>query len=450
MEVERQLKVGRRYNLLVGGSRSGKTFLAVKHVVRRALIARGSRHGIFRFRGNAVRASIRLDTLPKVLQLCYPKLKLHYHDQDGYASLPNGSEIWWGGLDEKERVEKILGLEFATILRNETSQIPYSSALVLRTRLAQVCYDRFGNQLVQQELADLNPVGKSHYTHREHIQGINPINRRPIEDFASEFYYSFLQPHDNAANLDKAYLDSLSRAPERYRRRFYDGQYVDDVEGALWTMEALDHARCTADDVPATLDRVVVAVDPSGTDGDEDTRSADVGIVVAGRAGTGNDSVGYLLGDYTCNEPPEVWGRIVVEAYRRHKADRIVAEVNFGGAMVKFVVDTAARAMGITLPPVELVTASRGKAVRAEPVSVLVGHEHDGEWVGDRMRHAVPDRDPEEFIQLEEELLNFSVFGYLGASSPNRADAYVWAFTDLLLGEQTLPLWTRKDLELVP
>ncbi len=443
LEVERQLKVGRRYNLLVGGSRSGKTFIYIKHIIRRALIADGSRHAVFRFRGNAARTSIWLDTLPKVQRLCYPGLKFQSHSMDGYLETPNGSEIWIGGLDEKERVEKILGQEHATIFLNECSQIPFSSVLTARTRLAQVCHDRRGRVLIQQELKDLNPVGRSHYSHREHIQGIDPENRRPIKNFDRDYFFEFLQPQDNAANLDPAYIESLANAPARYRRRFYEGQYVDDVEGALWTMEALDHARCDLEDVPDTLDRVVVAVDPSGTDGDEDTRSDDIGIVVAGRSGTGDKSCAYLLKDLTCNEPPEVWGRRVVQAFRDYGADRIVAEANYGGEMVKFVVDTAARGMRIVLPPVQLVKASRGKAVRAEPVSVLCGHLHNEEWVGDRVVHAG------EFVELEEELLNFSVYGYLGPKSPNRADAYVWALTDLMLGEQVPSLWSRRDIELV-
>ncbi len=625
LEVEENLRRGRRHNLLVGGSRSGKTFLYVKHIVRRALLADESRHAVLRFRANSVRSSIRLDTLPKVVRMCYPRLQLHYHDMDGYASTPNGSEIWWGGLDEKERIEKILGTEFCvdpeskvltadlrwvpavslqagdeligfpeslegrcrllpsfveqhkiitsrkfriktnkgttvvsanhrfvayyddgrgkgtsgspyrtfswlaaqdlrlgdairfttspwkegtssvgfrgvsvdeqnsryllaginpegnhvaiveeiedlgegpvvsmqtstktfihdgfmghncTIFLNEASQISFNTVQVTRTRLAQVCRTRTGKLLAQQELIDLNPVGKGHYTHREHIQHIDPESRRPMdpEFVRRELYYSFIQPHDNSGNLDPGYLDSLARLPARTRRRFYEGQYVDDVEGALWTMEALDHARTDPEDLPEDLDRVVVAVDPSGTSGSEETRSDDVGIVVAGREGTGEDSTGWLIEDATCNEPPEEWGRRAVMLYRKHRADRIVAEVNFGGDMVRAVIDAAARAQGIALPPVVMVRSSRGKAIRAEPVSVLAGHVHNDEWTGDRVRHAG------DFRDLEEEMMNFSVFGYSGTRSPNRADAYVFAMTDLMLGEQVPQLWSQRDLEVV-
>jgi Phage terminase large subunit/Terminase RNaseH-like domain len=444
LEVEANLRRGLRYNLLVGGARSSKTTLFVKHVIRRALLAPESRHGMFRFRANAAERSLRRDTIPKVVRMCYPRLRLLYHDQLGYATTPEGSEIWWGGLDDRDRVEKILGLEFATLMLNEVSQIRYATVLTVRTRLAQVCRTKRGQILAQQELMDLNPVGKGHYTHREFIQHIDPETRRVLSEAEiGDQYHAFLQPQDNAPNLDARYLESLARAPARYRKRYYEGQYVDDIEGALWTMEGLDRARVSPTEIPDTMDRVVVAIDPSGTSGDEDTRSDDVGIVVAGREGTGEGSVGWLLEDATCNEPPREWATRAIALYHKWGADRIVAEGNFGGAMVREVIDATARAMNRVLPPVELVTASRGKAVRAEPISALCGYGVDDEWVQGRVKHAG------EFVELEEELLNFSKYGYTGPRSPNRADAYVWALTDVMLGEQSGNLWGRGDMELV-
>lgn len=445
LEVERELRRGRRYNLLVGGSRSSKTTLFVKHIVRRALLADASRHVMFRFRGVAARQSLRLDTLPKVCRMCFPKLRVEYHDGDGYATFPNGSELWWGGLDEKERVDKVLGLEFATIFLNEVSQIRYATVLTVRTRLAQVARVHDGRRLSQQELMDLNPVGKSHYTYREHILHIDPENRRPLEaDFVQkDMYHEFLSPLDNAANLDPRYIAGLARAPARFKKRYYLGQYAEDVEGALWPIEALDHARATTDEIPETLDRCTVAIDPSGTAGVEDSGSDDVGIVAAGRQGTGERSIGWLLEDATCNEPPRIWARRAINLYDKWGADHIVAEANFGGAMVKEVIDATARSMNRVLPPVQLVTASRGKAIRAEPVSVLIGELIDDEWNGCRIRHVG------EYPELEDELMSFSRHGYMGERSPNRADAYVWAFTDLMLGEQSINLWGVHDLELV-
>ena len=93
---------------LGGGSRSGKTFLLVRAVLIRAMKSAGSRHAIFRFRFNACKQSIVLETLPKVMDLCFPGLraKASIDRTDWFMTLPNGSEIWFGGLDDKERVEK--------------------------------------------------------------------------------------------------------------------------------------------------------------------------------------------------------------------------------------------------------------------------------------------------------------------------------------------------------
>jgi phage terminase large subunit-like protein len=128
------------------------------------------------------------------------------------------------------------------------------------------------------------------------------------------------------------------------------------------------------------------------------------------------------LADRTCNLPPEGWGRVAVTAFHEFKADRIVGEKNFGGDMVRATIHAVDPNI-----PFKAVEASRGKAVRAEPVSALYGHEQNGQWIKDRVRHVG------EFLKLEGELLDFSTAGYMGLRSPNRADALVWALTDLML-----------------
>ncbi len=429
-ELNHLLRGPQRHSLIYGGSRSGKTFLFVRAILIRALRAPGSRHAMLRLRGNAARASLWLDTLPKVRRLCFPDVPLRDHRADGYISLPNGSEIWIGGLDDKDRVEKILGMEFSSIYLNECSQIPYSSVLTVMTRLAQTLPG-----LKQRSYWDLNPTGTRHYTSLLFVQHRDPISLRPLTD-PDQYQFSFANPTDNLENLSAEYIASLENLPERQRRRFFSGEYQSEVEGALWTVENIEHARCTQDDVPADLRRVVVAIDPSGTAGDEDTRSDSVGIIVAGLS---MDGIAYILADRTCNLPPEGWARVAVNAYHEFKADRIVAEKNYGGDMVRAVLHTADQNVYV-----ELVDASRGKAVRAEPVSALYGFQRDGQWEKDRVRHVG------EFHELEDQMLNFSTAGYLGDRSPDRADALVWALTDLLV--QPMPNYgifelTRRQAE---
>ena len=112
----KKLLRAQRHTLLVGGSRSGKTTLLVHEIAERALRAANSRHAILRLHANAARASIALDTLPKVFRLAFPGTPLRRHRSEGYSSLENGSEIWIGGLGDQDQVEKILEKENVTIL----------------------------------------------------------------------------------------------------------------------------------------------------------------------------------------------------------------------------------------------------------------------------------------------------------------------------------------------
>lgn len=216
-----------RFACLVGGTRSGKTFLGVRNIVVRALKGAGSRHALLRFRANAARASLALDTLPTVMRRCFPSVRIEEHRQDGFFQLPNGSQLWIGGLDDKDRVEKILGLEFVTIFLNEASQIPYASAMVAFTRLAQVVPG-----LKQRAYVDLNPIGKAHWTNRLFGDKVDPISGRPLAA-PEQYARAFLNPSDNAHNLAPEFLRQLEDLPEKARKRFLEGVYVDEIDGAL-------------------------------------------------------------------------------------------------------------------------------------------------------------------------------------------------------------------------
>jgi phage terminase large subunit-like protein len=402
-EAKALLQSGRRHVLLVGGARSGKTTVIVNEIAERAVRADNSRHIILRFRFNAVRPSIALDTLPKVFRLGFPQEPVKKHRTDGYFSLENGSEIWFAGLDDCERVEKILGKEYATIFFNEASQIPYASVLVALTRLAQVV-----KELPQAAFYDLNPTTKGHWTNVLFGDKRDPVSRLPLDE-PGDYANLFLNPADNP-HLSDAYLKSLQRLPERQRKRFYDGVYVDDLDGALFSYEII--ARNRVAELPvARRQRVVVAVDPSGASGQDDARADEIGIVVAAR---GDDGHAYVLADRSLRDAPAVWGRAVVAAYYEFRADQIVAEENFGGEMVRFVIRAAdANA------PVRVMSASRGKALRAEPVSAL--YEQG-------LVHHVG-----RFATLEDQLCAFTTAGYRGEGSPDHADALVFAVSELML-----------------
>jgi PBSX family phage terminase large subunit len=189
------------YVCLFGGSRSGKTFLLVRQVVLRALKAPNSRHAIFRFRFNAIKASIIMDTFPKVMALAFPGVGYALNKTDWFAEFNNGSQIWFGGLDDKERTEKILGQEFVTIYFNETSQIPYPSITMAITRLAQkVEQDADGRQLKPRCYFDLNPPTKAHWSYKLFILKQDPETKKPLSN--PDDYASFqINPHDNQRDL---------------------------------------------------------------------------------------------------------------------------------------------------------------------------------------------------------------------------------------------------------
>jgi phage terminase large subunit-like protein len=230
--------------------------------------------------------------------------------------------------------------------------------------------------------------------------------------------------YENADNLAPAFLQAVRTKYEgsRLGRQELHAELLLDVPGALWTRDMIDRANGSWK-LP-DMKRVVVAVDPSGTRGAEDQGDS-VGIVVAG---LGSDGFGYVLADRTCKLSPEGWGREAVKAYREFKADRIVAERNFGGAMVEHVIRTVDRNVSY-----QEVTASRGKIVRAEPVASL--------YEQGRVRHAGA------FPQLEDELCGMTSDGYVGDGSPDRADALVWAISQLMVEPQHTPArWVTMNI----
>lgn len=395
--------------LAYGGSRSGKTFNFVRAVMTRAL-AHPSRHAMLRYRFNHIKASIIYDTLPKVMELCFPGVAEHckLDKTDWFYTLPNGSQVWFGGLDDKERTEKILGSEYATIFLNECSQIPFASRNMAMTRLAQ------NTPLRLKAYYDCNPPGMGHWTYKLFIEKRDPDRKTPLAD-PSNFAALLMNPKDNP-NLPESYLRELEGMSEAMRRRFLLGQFSDMSESQLWTLELLDQQRIVDGAIPDMV-RIVVAIDPSGASGEEDERSDEIGIVVVG---LGKDGRGYVLEDLSGRMAPAAWGRAAVSAFERWEADCIVAEENFGGAMVGEIIRAARPGT-----PYRSVKASRGKIVRAEPVAALF-EQQKMSLVG-------------YFPDLEDQLCSMTTSGYVGSRSPDRADAMIWAVASLF------PALTQRD-----
>lgn len=220
---------------------------------------------------------------------------------------------------------------------------------------------------------------------------------------------------DNAGNLPSAYLEAMRQdfGDTRLGRQELHGEMLSDIEGALWTRSMLD-AALTQSKTPEWK-RIVVAVDPpASAQGDA------CGIIVAA---LGADNAAYVLADCSVElASPEQWAKAVAQAAEHWNADRVIAEANQGGAMVESVLRAAECSL-----PIKLAHATRGKSARAEPVAALyeVGRVHHCGLFG----------------QLEDQLCGLMPGGeYQGPGrSPDRADALVWAITELMLGKKRKP-----------
>ena len=235
-----------------------------------------------------------------------------------------------------------------------------------------------------------------------------PIIRRLLEGAQTVITGGAMEANINLADGWKAdMVDTYGGT--RLGRQELDGELIEDVEGALWPRRVIEAGRVR--EAPHTL-RVVIGVDPPAGSG---PGSDACGIVAVG---LGADGRGYVLADASVRgQRPEQWAEVVAGAARRFAADRVVAEKNQGGDMV----DAVLRAADASLP-VKLVHASRGKAARAEPVAAL--------YARGRVAHVGA------FPQLEDEMAGLTAGGgYQGpGGSPDRADALVWALTELMLG----------------
>lgn len=224
---------------------------------------------------------------------------------------------------------------------------------------------------------------------------------------------------DNLANLAPSYRKNVIEPylGTRLGRQEIDAEILLDVPGALWTTEIIGYApaptirRNGTDEID--LARLVVAVDPNATEGED---ADECGIVVAGMS---YDGRGYLLADRSARVGPRAWAPRAVEAAHEFDAECIVVEANQGGDMARMTVEAVVservrRGVGRRIPVV-LVTASRGKRTRAEPIAQL--------YEQGRVRHVKP------FPELEYQLTHWTPES---GESPDRLDALVWAFTYMM------------------
>ena len=227
---------------------------------------------------------------------------------------------------------------------------------------------------------------------------------KEAEDPAAGVVVRHLKTRDNLANLSETFYRSVVARSKgtRLERQELEGELLDDTDGALWTWDVIDRSRVEPDAVPALV-RIVVAIDPAVTSGQE---ADETGIIVMGE---GKDGHGYVLADMSMRAAPDVCMQRASAAYHDWQADRVVAEVNNGGDYI----GTLLHAVDPIIP-YRKVTATRGKLTRAEPLSAL--------YAQGKIHHAGV------FPDLEDQMVTW-VPG--GDDSPDRLDALVWCAADL-------------------
>lgn len=235
-----------------------------------------------------------------------------------------------------------------------------------------------------------------------------PLIRKLIND--ADTVVTRGRTYDNAANLAAPFLRQIEDryGGTRLGRQELEGEVLEDIPGALWQRSNIDGNR--RPEAPADLQRIIVAIDPATS---SDEGADETGIVCVGMARDADGyNRGYVLADRSLRGSPDDWAKAAVALYREFEADRIVAEKNQGGEMVEAVIRAVDRNV-----PVSLVHATRGKLVRAEPVSAL--------YEQNRVHHVG------RFDELEDQMCMFAADYDRANGSPDRMDALVWGLSFL-------------------
>ena len=243
----------------------------------------------------------------------------------------------------------------------------------------------------------MNPSYKSHW-----------IYSRFVKQQRTDTSYIHTTYLDNERNLSQSFIDQAERVKQENLHRYehlFLGKWLEDAEGLLWSKPLIDKIKIST---KPELVKIVVAIDPAAS---ANIDSDETGIIVCGKDVNGK---GYVLEDLSGKYSPNEWAKVATQAFKNWDADCIVAEKNQGGDMVESVLRSQN-----TIARIKLVTATKGKYVRAEPIYSL--------YEQNKIYHVG------SFPILENQMINFDPDK---GKSPDRVDALVWGFTDLLLGSK--------------
>ena len=371
-----------RYKGAYGGRGSAKSWFFAQQIIQRCLVKPGTRVVCLREIQKDLAQSAKLLLEDRIRSLDVPGFELRHSE----IRAPGGGLIIFKGLQDftADSIKSLEGFDVAWC--EEAHTITDHSLELLRPTIRAE-----GSEI----WFSWNP--------RDASDAVDTFLRGPqIPASAKVVSVSYKDNPWFTAALEEERQHDLETNPDRYGH-IWEGDYEPTAIGAIWTRQNLnEHRRSEA----ATVDRIVVAVDPAVS---AETGSDDHGVVVVGK---GSDGRGYVLEDATLSGGPDQWARRAVAMYDKYEANCVVIEKNQGGDMCRHTLKTVRPSL-----PIREVHATKGKHVRAEPIASL--------YQLGRVSHVG------SFPQLEAQMCQFTASGYEGKGSPDRADALVWGMTEL-------------------
>ena len=342
-------------SLIYGGSGSGKTYGVIAWLVCNA-IATECRQIILRTEHSTLKQSIGTETMPEVLDALELIEGTHYEINNTYLTytFATGSIIQTGGTHDKRLLERLLGRGFLNAYLNEAPNMNYTAFEIVKTRQRQK-----HDTLKPKTITDLNPVGKSHWTYCHFIEGKNFETGEPLQGNAKRGFLQ-MNPQHNQENLPDGYIETtLASLSGAKRRRFLEGEYADNIEGALLINDDI-HYKDIKDLALSNL-TYAIGLDPAGREKQENSQT---GIFVAAKEKY--EKIGYAVEDATEWYRPGDWADKAISLSKKYKNAPIIIETNYGGAAMEYMI----KGKSPTTPVVGVV--SRGNKVQEfEPIAEL-------------------------------------------------------------------------------
>jgi phage terminase large subunit-like protein len=385
-----------KYTLLIGAGRSGKTLLVILEMFRFALKYPNTNQIIFRNTLSSAIAGVWLITIPEVINNFFPALPL----MDGFQinksryeiTFPNGSIISIKGLDNTDKVQKLLSIELQQVFFDEAHLIGYEHFGIIMSRMPQ----KLNVPYKVKVLLCANWCEKSHWLKKFFLDKINPETNAP-HGLSAGLMSSVTA--DNKTIDAEEYKNTLMAGADRRTRLACAGEFFyEEMEGALWKIEDIKRTKVLNIDY---YDEIVIGYDPAVSN---NANSDGHGICIAGKI----DDVYHILYIFEGIMDVNDAAVKVCELYHKYECSKVVIEVNNGGDYIP--------SLFAKIDPrvyCESVRATKGKLLRAEPISALYRNE--------LVYHC------EQFQELEDQMVCYTGKG----KSPNSLDALVWAMTYL-------------------